>query len=175
MMKTERTELAGVLLIHPSAPFEDFRGDFVETYNEALYREAGVTDHFVQDDYSTSSRHVLRGFHGDMKTAKLVSCPFGRVYFVVVNNDDQSPDYRRWQAFTLSSNNRIQIYVPPKHANAFLVMSDVALFHYKQSGYYDRASQFEIKWNNPDYGFWWPVENPITSVRDSARPPSSAR
>lgn len=46
-------------------------------------------------------------------------------------------------------------------------MSETAIFHYKQGGYYDRAGQFEIKWNDPAYGFWWPVENPITSVRDA--------
>ncbi|MGD9968708.1 MAG: dTDP-4-dehydrorhamnose 3,5-epimerase family protein [Hyphomonadaceae bacterium] len=171
MLKVETTALDGVLLIHPPTQFEDFRGDYVETYNEALYREAGIKDRFVQDDYSTSSRHVLRGFHGDMNIAKLVSCPLGRLYFVVVNNDPQAPHYRRWAAFTLSDANRLQVYIPPKHANAFLVMSEKAIFHYKQSGYYDRAAQFEIKWNDPAYGFWWPVETPITSLRDAAPRP----
>lgn len=95
MLRVEPTKLPGVRLIHPPTPFEDFRGDFVETYNEQLYREAGIIDHFVQDDYSTSSRHVLRGFHGDTKTSKLVSCPHGRIYFVVVNNDAESAQTRQ--------------------------------------------------------------------------------
>jgi len=168
MPSVKRTSLEGVLLIQPDAPFEDFRGDFVETYNEELYRAAGIADHFVQDDYSTSSHHVLRGFHGDRKTTKLVSCPHGRVYVIVVNHDEGSPSFRRWESFTLSATNRLQVYIPPKHANAFLVMSDVAIFHYKQNGYYDRAAQFEIKWNDPGFAFWWPVSAPITSLRDAA-------
>jgi len=159
--------LPSVRIIDPPTQFEDFRGDFVEIYNEALYREAGIADHFSQDDYSTSRRHVLRGFHGDNKTTKLVSCLHGAVYLIVVNCDYTSLHHRRWASFTLSSQNRLQIYIPPKHANAFVVMSETAMVHYKQSEAYDRAAQFEIKWNDPAYKFWWPVKAPILSRRDS--------
>jgi len=165
-LRIEKTELDGVLMIHPPTQFEDFRGDYIETYNEQLYRDAGITDHFVQDDCSMSTRHVLRGIHGDTKTVKLVSCLHGKIYLLVVNNDPDSPQFRRWQAFTLSDRNHLQIYIPAKFGNSFLVMSDTALFHYKQTGSYDRAGQFTIKWNDPAYGFWWPVEQPILSVRD---------
>lgn len=167
-LRVEKTELDGVLVIHPPTQFEDFRGDYIETYNEALYREAGITDHFVQDDYSTSTRHVLRGIHGDNTTVKLVSCVFGKLYLVVVNNDPASPQYRRWQSFTLSGRNHLQVYIPAKFGNSFLVMSDIAIFHYKQTSSYNRAGQFTIKWNDPAYKFWWPVEKPILSQRDYA-------
>ena len=63
-LRIEKTELDGVLMIHPPTQFEDFRGDYIETYNEQLYRDAGITDHFVQDDCSMSTRHVLRGIVG---------------------------------------------------------------------------------------------------------------
>jgi dTDP-4-dehydrorhamnose 3,5-epimerase len=165
-LRVEKTELDGVLVVHPPTQFEDFRGDYIETYNEALYHEAGITDHFVQDDSSTSTRHVLRGIHGDMKTVKLVSCLYGRIYLLVVNNDPDSPQFRKWQAFTLSDRNHLQIYIPAKFGNSFLTMSDVSLFHYKQTRSYDRPGQFAIKWDDPAFGFWWPVTNPILSVRD---------
>jgi dTDP-4-dehydrorhamnose 3,5-epimerase len=166
-LRVEKTELDGVLTIHPPTQFEDFRGDYIETYNEALYREAGITDHFVQDDCSTSTRHVLRGIHGDNQTVKLVSCLFGRLYLMVVNNDPESPQYRRWKSFTLSDRNHLQVYVPAKFGNSFLVMSDTAIFHYKQTSAYNRAGQFTIKWNDPAYKFWWPIKTPIVSERDS--------
>jgi dTDP-4-dehydrorhamnose 3,5-epimerase len=165
-LRVEKTELDGVLIIHPPTQFEDFRGDYIETYNKALYHQAGITDDFVQDDSSMSMRHVLRGIHGDMKTVKLVSCLYGKIYLLVVNNDPESSQFRRWQAFTLSDRNHLQVYIPAKFGNSFLVMSDVALFHYKQTSSYDRAGQFTIKWNDPAYGFWWPVAQPILSVRD---------
>src|SRR5260370_5036572 len=47
------TKLDGVRLITPPTIFEDFRGTYVEIYNQALYAEAGVTVEFVQDDIST--------------------------------------------------------------------------------------------------------------------------
>ncbi len=37
---------------------------------------------FVEDDISVSSKHVLRGIHGDYNTAKLVSCLEGKFYLV---------------------------------------------------------------------------------------------
>jgi dTDP-4-dehydrorhamnose 3,5-epimerase len=167
-LKIERTRLDGVLVIHPPTQHEDFRGDYVETYNEELYRGAGIMDRFVQDDYATSSRHVLRGIHGDTKTVKLISCLYGKIYVIVVNYDSASPQYRRWQSFTLSDRNRLQVYIPAKFGNAFLVMSDTAVFHFKQNTYYDRPGQFAIKWNDPAYKFWWPVKDPILSERDQA-------
>ena len=73
-METFATPLDSVRLIKPPTIFEDFRGHYVETYNERLYREAGIDQHFIQDDISVSRRHVLRGIHGDDKTWKLISC-----------------------------------------------------------------------------------------------------
>lgn len=166
MLKVEKTSLDGVLLIHPPTQFEDFRGDYVETWNRELYRAAGIIDEFVQDDYATSRRHVLRGIHGDTKTVKLVSCLHGALYIVVVNNNPQSRQFRKWQGFTLSAENRVQLYIPGYFGNGYVVMSETAIFHYKQNGYYDRPGQFTLKWNDPAYKFWWPVANPITSERD---------
>lgn len=167
-LKVENTTLAGVRVIHPPTQHEDFRGDYVETYNKELYHEAGITDEFIQDDYSTSRRHVLRGIHGDNTTVKLISCIHGAIYVIVVNNDPESDQFRQWQSFSLSDRNRLQVYIPAKFGNAFLVMSETAVFHYKQNTLYNRAGQFTIKWNDPEYGFWWPVRDPILSERDFA-------
>lgn len=166
MLNVSSTELDGVRLIAPPTNFEDFRGEYVEIYNEALYREAGITETFVQDDISISSRHVLRGIHGDAQTAKLVSCLHGRFYLVVVNNIETSPQYRRWTSFTLSDKNRLQVLIPAGFGNGHLVLSETAMFHYKQTTSYDRSSQFTLKWNDPTLGIWWPVKDPVLSRRD---------
>jgi dTDP-4-dehydrorhamnose 3,5-epimerase len=166
-METTKTNLDGVLLIRPPTHFRDFRGDYVELYNEKLYRAAGVDVRFVQDDVSISTKHVLRGLHGDNETWKLVSCLSGRFYLVVANNDPAHPQYRRWEAFTLSGEDATQVLIPPKFANGHVVMSDKAIFHYKQSTYYNRAGQFTVKWNDPTFKIWWPVKDPIVSQRDS--------
>lgn len=165
-LKVMKTALDGVLLIEPPTRFEDFRGTYVETYNEEIYRAAGIGMDFVQDDISTSSRHVLRGVHGDQETWKLISCLLGRFYLLVINWNPDSPQYRKWQGFTLSDRNNLQVLVPPKFGNGHVVLSDRAIFHYKQSTYYDRAGQFTLVWNDPALGLWWPVRDPMVSQRD---------
>lgn len=168
-MEVFLTTLDSVLLIKPPTVFEDFRGQYVETYNRSLYFKAGITVEFIQDDISVSRRHVLRGIHGDTKTWKLISCLHGTIYIVVINNDAKSAQYRKSAAFTLSDVNRLQLLVPPNFGNGHVVMSDTAIFHYKQSTEYDRAGQFTLLWNSSELGLWWPVANPIVSERDSGR------
>lgn len=165
-MIVTNTKLASVKQITPPTNFEDFRGSYVEIYNRDIYREAGITVDFIQDDISTSSRHVLRGIHGDQSTWKLISCLYGKFYLVVVDMDPGSPTYRKWEGFTLSDTNRQQILIPPKHGNGHVVLSDQAIFHYKQNTQYDRAGQFTILWNDPAFDFWWPIKTPILSRRD---------
>jgi dTDP-4-dehydrorhamnose 3,5-epimerase len=165
-MEVSKTTLEGVLLIKPPTVFEDFRGAYVELYNEELYTNAGITVKFIQDDISVSSRHVLRGVHGDSKTWKLISCLHGRFYLVVINRDDSSPQFGKWESFVLSDRNRLQVLVPPKFGNGHLVLSDLAIFHYKQSTNYSPKEQFTIVWNDPRFNIWWPIENPMVSQRD---------
>jgi dTDP-4-dehydrorhamnose 3,5-epimerase len=165
-INVEKTTLDGVLIISPSTNFEDFRGNYVELYNKELFFEAGINLEFIQDDISVSRKNVLRGIHGDSKTWKLVSCLRGTFYLVVVNNDENSSEYKKWEAFTLSDVNRNQVLIPPNFGNGHLVMSDESIFHYKQTTTYNRDGQFTIKWNDPKFKFWWPTKAPITSIRD---------
>ena len=160
------TRLDGVRVLEPTTSFEDFRGEYVEIYNRALALAAGIDVDFVQDDISISTQHVLRGIHGDDSTWKLISCLQGRFYLVVVNHDASSPQYLQWEGFTLSERNRLQVLVPPNFGNGHLVLSEQAIFHYKQSTYYDRARQFTLAWDDPALGIWWPVREPIVSQRD---------
>lgn len=165
-LDVKKTPLEGVLLIKPPTVFEDFRGTYVETYNADLYKKAGIGIDFIQDDISTSQRHVLRGIHGDPDTAKLISCLYGKFYLVVINNIPGHPQFHKWEAFTLSDENRLQVFVPAGFGNGHLVLSDKAIFHYKQNTLYNRNKQFTMIWNDPNLNIWWPVQNPIVSVRD---------
>lgn len=165
-MLVESTTLDGVKIITPPTNFEDFRGSYVEIYNQRLYQKLGLTEHFIQDDISTSRQNVLRGIHGDATTTKLISCLYGSFYMVVINNDPHSPQFKKWEAFTLSDCNRKQLLIPPNFGNGHLVLTEVAIFHYKQTTEYDRESQFTITWNDPEYNLWWPIKHPILSTRD---------
>jgi dTDP-4-dehydrorhamnose 3,5-epimerase len=159
------TNLSLVKKITPSV-FIDHRGYYEETYNKQFFLSRNINIDFLQDDISVSKKNVLRGIHGDEKTWKLISCFYGSFQLIVVNNDRTSKEYMKWESFILSSENRCQILVPPRFGNGHLVLSDLAIFHYKQNTQYDRNSQFTIKWNDPIYKFKWNVNDPILSTRD---------
>jgi len=170
MIHIEKTKLDGVLLIKPKV-FEDFRGNYTMTYNQKEYLEAfkehGIKEvTFVEDDISTSSKNVLRGIHGDVNTAKLISCLQGKFYLVIVNNIPDHHQYGQWISFTLSESNRWQVYVPEGFGNGHLVMSDSAIFSYKQNSYYNPEGQFTLLWNDSKLNIWWPIKDPIISQRD---------
>lgn len=165
-MKVETTNLSGVLIITPDIA-RDHRGEYIETYNDKLYKANGIAAEFVQDDMSISRKDVLRGIHGDSETWKLISCAYGKIYCVIVDCDENSPQLNQWQAFELSDETRQQVLAPPKHGVAHLVLSPKAIFHYKQSTYYNPAKQFTYKWNDSRFNIAWPIQAPILSRRDA--------
>lgn len=165
----EKTSLESVLLIKPSI-FEDHRGTYVETFNIEDYKNNGININFVRDDISTSVKNVLRGVHYDNKTWKLVQCMYGKIYFVVIDMREDSSNYLKWQSFILTSENRHQVLVPPNFGNAHLVLSDEVIFHYKMSEYYDPQNEKCLRWNDPKANIWWPITNPILSIKDLSTP-----
>lgn len=165
-MTVEKTNLEGVFLVKPDV-HEDKRGNFYETYNEEEYKRAGMTATFVQDDISKSVKGVLKGMHGDAGTYKLVQCAYGSVYAVILNCDEKSENFGKWQSFILSDENKYQLYIPPMYGNGYLVLSDTAVYTYKQSTYYGEYKQFTYKWNDPRFKIEWPQADVIISERDS--------
>lgn len=186
-MKVSKTRLEGVLLFRLDS-FEDFRGEYVELYNEQIYqaeikrllkgtvyeKEAAKLS-FVEDDISTGMKGVIKGLHGDKKTWKIITCLYGKFYIVLLNCNKKSKDYEKWQGFTLSDKNRYQLLIPPYYGNGHLVLSDYDIYHYKQSSYYDPKQQFTIKWDDPKYNIWWPSSYPMVSKRDEGEKIESSK
>jgi len=166
-MKIIESELKGVYVIDLE-PFEDHRGEYVSLHDENKYGSHGINVRFIQDSVIFTKKNVLRGIHGDDKTWKLISCLKGDVYQVIVNCNKDSKDFGKWAKFLLNEKKRQQIVVPPKFGNAFLILSDEAIYNYKQSSSYEVGSmQFSYRWNDPFFGIDWPVKNPILSQRDA--------
>ena len=145
--------------------FKDYRGYYWTSWKKGTKK----TVKFKHDKFSFSKKNVLRGLHGDTKTWKLVSCPYGKFFLVVVNFNKKSRNYLKWNSWILSHENGIQILIPPNYANGHLCLSEKCLFHYKLSykGKYTVAKQqFSIKWNDPKLNINWKVQNPIISEKD---------
>ena len=160
------TNIQGVKLIQPER-FVDFRGSYLELYDSKKFEKAmGLKIEFVQDDISISKRGVLRGLHGDFKTTKLVTVLKGAGYALIADNREDSPTYKAWQAFTLSDQNMSMLLLPAGVGNSILALDEDLLYYYKQNTHFSEGKQFTIKWNDPEWDFWWPIKNPMLSRRD---------
>ena len=94
-MEILKTEIEGLILIKPKVFFDE-RGYFFEDYNEKRFKEAGITDVFVQDNQSFSKKGVIRGLHFQCPPyaqSKLVRVIKGRVLDVAVDIRKGSPTY----------------------------------------------------------------------------------
>lgn len=166
-MRVTQIDIPGVLLFEPSL-LSDYRGSFLEIYQEDRYRNAGIRERFVQDNYSRSIRHTLRGLHFQEPQAqgKLVMALEGTVYDVVVDIRKGSPSFGRWYGVELSGDNLRQLYIPPGCAHGFCVTSATASFLYKCTAYYSPEYDRGIRWNDPAVGILWPISEPILSSKD---------
>jgi len=169
-MKVNKTNLEGVLHIEPKV-FGDARGFFLETYNKERYMTAGFPDvDFVQDNHSRSSKGVLRGLHFQLNNpqGKLVQVATGSVFDVAVDIRVGSPTFGKWYGCVLSEENHHQLWIPPKFAHGFCVLSDTADFIYKCTDYYQPKDEGGLLWSDPDIGIEWPLESPLLSEKDQA-------
>lgn len=166
-MIVETTSLPGVLLIKPDV-FGDSRGYFIESWNRRRYAKAGLDRDFVQDNLSLSRRGILRGLHFQNPGAqgKLVQVLQGEVFDVAVDVRLGSPSFGQWYGAILSEENHHQLWVPEGFAHGFCVTSDMALFSYKCTELYNPKAEFSLRWDDPDLGIAWPVENPALSAKD---------
>lgn len=175
-MRVTETELTGAVILEPDV-FGDERGFFMETYHQDRYREeAGITETFVQDNYSRSSFGVLRGLHlqKTKPQGKLVSVSQGAVFDVAVDIDPSSATFKKWVGVHLSGENHKQFYVPPGYAHGFLVLSETADFQYKCTDFYDPTDEAGIHWDDEEIAIEWPNRDNLTvSAKDSALPPLS--
>lgn len=166
MISISKTTLDGVLRIEGKIHF-DHRGFYREGYNKKIYLEHGFPE-LVEHNSTFSYKNALRGIHGDSQNWKLISCYYGDIYFVVLNYDELSPQYGKWESFRLTTDDGFQILIPPKFGIGHLVLSDLAIFNYGQSvGYVGKENQFVVKWNDSRFNISWPVTtNLLLSKRD---------
>ena len=170
-MDVIKTALPGVFMVQPRV-FSDDRGYFFETWNAGRFREAGLPDHFVQDNQSRSRAGVLRGLHYQEPNAqgKLVRCTRGSIWDVAVDIRVGSPTFGKWIGVELNEENKIMLWVPPGFAHGFCAMTDDTDVIYKCTASYDQASERSILWNDEAIGIHWPVSEPALSAKDAAAP-----
>jgi dTDP-4-dehydrorhamnose 3,5-epimerase len=167
-MNVIETSIPSVLILEPRV-FSDDRGQFLETWSRQRYHDAGITEDFVQDNVSYSTKDTLRGLHyqNPNAQAKIVQVFDGLIYDVAVDIRLNSPTFGKYVSTILSKDNHRQLYIPPGFAHGFCVLSDYAVFAYKCSDYYDKPSEGSVLWNDPFLAIDWPLSKPLLSDKDS--------
>lgn len=157
-MEVIETGIQGVRIIVPKV-FRDGRGYFVETYNAARYKAAGIPADFVQDNESCSSKGVVRGLHWQAAPhtqAKLMRVIRGAVFDVAVDIRKGSPTFGKHVSVTLTAENGRQLYIPRGFAHGFIVLEDNTLFSYKCDSFYCPEADRGLRFNDPALGIEWP-------------------
>lgn len=165
-------DLEGVMVVRPRI-FGDVRGHFLESYRQSEFESAGVNGAFVQDNFSVSSRGVLRGIHYQLPPhaqGKLVWVTRGTVFDVCVDLRRSSPTFGKWLGRELTGARHEMLYIPPGFGHAFVVLEDTAEFFYKCTAEYAPASERGIRWDDPELGIAWPRGDVIVSEKDRQLP-----
>lgn len=173
-MKVSKTAIEGVVIIEPSV-FEDNRGYFFESYNQAKLKEQGVDYNFIQDNQSKSCYGTIRGLHfqtGEFAQAKLVRALEGTVLDVAVDIRPNSPTFGQHVAVELSAENKKQLMIPRGFAHGFAVLSDVAVFAYKCDNVYCKAAEGGLLYNDNALGIDWKIDKDkvVLSDKDQNNP-----
>jgi dTDP-4-dehydrorhamnose 3,5-epimerase len=162
------TSLPGVFILEPRV-FGDDRGFFFESYNQKTMADLGITERFMQDNHSCSSRNVLRGLHYQLKhpQGKLVRVAEGEIIDVAVDLRRSSATFGKWEAVRLSGDNKRMLWIPPGLAHGFCVLSDKAHVLYKATDYYAPEHERTLAWNDPQLKIKWELDGePIISAKD---------
>lgn len=168
-----RAKLAGLTLFSPTV-HQDGRGFFFEGFRlSSLERVVGPVN-FVQDNYVRSAKAgVLRGLHFQTPPytqSKYIWVTKGSIFDVALDLRADSPTYGAWEAFVLSAENYLRLFVPKGFAHGYMALEDDTEVQYKVDAYYSPKHDAGLAWDDPDLKIKWPEIEPILSDKDKTHP-----
>ena len=116
--KVEESKLEGVKTFTPDI-WTDYRGTMWTHWENSMDTPQSKISKFTR-----SRKNVLRGLHGDEETWKHVSCVWGEIYLVVVDNRPHSVNYLKWDSFTITDRNHLSVLIPPGFVNGHICLSE---------------------------------------------------
>ena len=168
-MNSKPGPITGSWLLTPKV-HADSRGQFVESFQKGVFAEqTGLSIDFIQDNEVVSRQGVVRGLHlqnDPYGQAKLVRVVLGQIYDVAVDLRADSPSYGEWFGLELSAENQTQLFLPKGFAHGYSVLSERAIVQYKVDAPYHPQAESGIRYNDPDLGINWQVDNPMLSEKD---------
>lgn len=151
--------------IFKTSIFKDNRGQIWTKWDKKSLKNKSIN----LSKLTTSKKNVLRGFHGDNKSWKLITCLSGEILTVIVDYRKSSKNYLKYTSINMSEKNKVSVLIPPNFLNSWLCISKNCLYQYKYSfkgSYNDVKDQISLKWNDPKINFKWPIKKIKLSKRD---------
>jgi dTDP-4-dehydrorhamnose 3,5-epimerase len=167
------TPLSGSCLIDLEKRSDD-RGFFARLFCEREFAEAGLENHFVQFNISSSAeRGTLRGMHYQLPPAaevKVVRCVKGSLFDVIVDLRPDSSTFRHWFGAELTAQNHRMMYVPRGFAHGFVTLEENTEALYLVSAVYAPEQERGLRYNDPAIGIDWPIPPAELSEKDRGWP-----
>ena len=170
----EEDGILGDVKIVTSMYFKDDRGWFAEVFRLSDFREMGIISEIDQINHSYSKNSgTLRGLHyqdSPKEQGKFVSCTKGSIFDVAVDIRKGSKTFGKWTGHILNPENRKSLWIPPGFAHGFQTTCDEVEVIYLTKGEYSPEHDRSIRWDDPDIGIYWPVQEAILSEKDESAP-----
>lgn len=172
-MRFEKLDLPGAFRIDINR-LEDERGFFARAFCTAEFASVGLPTHFPQSNMSFNFREgTVRGMHYQLEPRaepKVVRCTRGAIFDAIIDLRPESPTYCRWTGLELTAENRSAIYVPPGFAHGYQTLADDTEVTYLVGEVYTPELARGVRWNDPAFGFSWPIPVAVINERDANYP-----
>jgi dTDP-4-dehydrorhamnose 3,5-epimerase len=153
------TRLPGAFLIDVER-FEDERGFFAEGWKQDEAEKHGIHAVFNRSNISYNRKAgTLRGLHAQREPyaeAKLVRCPRGAIFDVIVDIRPDSPTYLQWDSAVLDAENRRMLYLAPGFLHGFQTLADDTEVFYQVAGTYRPDMEIGARFDDPAFNIRWP-------------------
>lgn len=173
MMNFKELGLSGVWLIDPEL-HSDERGIFFRHFCAREFAAHGLVSTAIQGNISVNLHlGTLRGFHYQeppFEEAKTLSCITGSIYDIVVDLRRQSPTFMKWIVVELSADERRSLHVPGGCGHAYITTAPSTVVHYYMSEVYSPQAYRGFRYNDPAFGFNWPMAPSVISEKDRRWP-----
>ncbi len=172
-MQALDSKISGVFQIVRS-PVGDQRGYLSRTFDVCDMPKFGMTENIVQSSVCfTSLKGTVRGLHfqkAPYQEDKIVQCMVGRIYDVVVDLRAESPTFCCWEAFELTGEGSVQLYIPKGVAHGYQALENNVLVYYMMTQKYSAEHASGVRWNDSDIGIKWPLPVSVMSDKDLSLP-----
>jgi dTDP-4-dehydrorhamnose 3,5-epimerase len=162
------TSIAGAFAVQHDVR-TDARGRFKRQYCEREFAAFGLNTRWSQVNHSvTQDSGSVRGMHFQRPPAaevKLVSCPVGRAFDVIVDLRSGSDTFLQWAAIEIDEST--SCYVPAGCAHGFQALTDEVHLIYQHNIPYTPEAEDGVRFDDPAIGIVWPL--PVGKVSDRDR------